>query len=61
MKTRYMILTVLTMLASPFIAKYCHATLVDTVVIVIGIPLLTNMAYHIWRIADAIDRLSDNR
>ena len=58
MKTKFTILTALLLLSTPLIAKYFHVSLADAVMAVIGIPLIAIMAYHIWRIADAIDRLS---
>lgn len=61
MKTRFTIFTALLLLSTPFISKYFHVSLIDAVMAVVGIPLIIFMVCSIWRIADAIDRLSDNR
>ena len=59
MKTKFTILTAILLLTTPFIAKYFHVSLADAVMAVAGIPLIAIMAYSIWKLADAIDRLSD--
>ena len=59
MKTRFTILTALLLLSTPLIAKYFHVSLADAVMAVVGLPLIAIMAYSIWKLADAIDRLSD--
>ena len=59
MKTKFTVFTALLLLASPFISIYCHISLTDAIIATLGMPLIIIMSYNIWRIADAIDRLSD--
>lgn len=61
MKTKFTLLTTILLLTTPFIAKYFHVSLVDAIMAVVGIPLIAIMAYNIWKMADVIDRWSDNK
>jgi len=59
MKTKFTVFAALLFLSTPFISRYFHVSLTDAVMAVAGIPLIAIMAYSIWKLADAIDRLSD--
>ena len=60
-KLMWIILAVFCLAGVPVIANYYEVSILDSVMALLGLPLILFMSINIWRLADVIDRLSENK
>jgi len=60
-KLMWIIFAALCLAGVPVIANYYEVSILESVMAVVGLPLILVMSVNIWRLADAIDRLSENK